>query len=288
MIYLLLSVLFTTGVFLILKEFQRYQLNNLQAIVVSYFVALSIGSLYSDSSFSVSFVFNQSWVFGALLISTLFIVVFNLMAITAQKGGLSIMSVANKMSVVIPVVFGFFLYQEEASLFKITGILLALLAVWFTSKKDNKDHFDKRLWYLPFFIFIGSGVADTLINYMQAYHVPNQDLDIFSTSLFFFCGLIGLLVLIFKFMLGKFSFSFKSSLGGLVLGVPNYFSIYFLLKALSQPGYETSLVFSLNNLLVVFVSVLLGLLIYKEKLSKQNYLGLGMSVFAIVILYYAI
>lgn len=288
MIYLLLSILFTTAVFLTIKEFQRYQLDNFQAIVVSYFVALGIGSWHSASAFSVSFVVAQSWVWGALVISTLFIITFNLMAITAQKGGLSVMSVANKMSVVIPISIGVFLYNEDVGVLKITGILLALLGVWFTSVKKGSAQFDKRYWYLPFFIFIGSGLADAIINHMQTHYVPHDVLDLFSTSLFLFCGIIGIVVLIVKKLLGKLIFSLKSCVGGLILGVPNYFSIYYFLKALSQPNYESSLIFSANNLLVVLVSVLLGLFIYQEKLSKQNYFGLGMSVLAIVVLYFAI
>ncbi|MDO3695100.1 EamA/RhaT family transporter [Wenyingzhuangia sp. chi5] len=288
MIYLLLSILFTTTVFLTLKEFQRYQLDNFQAIVVSYFMALVIGCLHSISSFSVSFVLSQSWVWGALAISTLFIITFNLMAITAQKGGLSVMTVANKMSVVIPISIGVILYQEEVDFLKISGIVLALLGVWFTSKKKSVYQFDKRLWYLPFFIFIGSGLADAIINHMQAYYVPHDALDLFSTSLFFFCGCIGVMVLLIKIISGNLKLSFKNLAGGLLLGIPNYFSIYYLLKALSHPDYETSLIFSANNLLVVLISVLLGLFLYQEKLSKQNYIGLGMSVLAILVLYFAI
>ena len=288
MIYLLLSILFTTAVFLTLKEFQRYQLDNLQAIVVSYFMALGIGCLHSNSPFSVPFLLSQSWVWGALTISTLFIITFNLMAVTAQKGGLSVMTVANKMSVVIPIFIGIVLYQEDAGVLKILGIVLALLGVWFTSKKKGTYQFDKRLWYLPFLIFIGSGLADAIINHMQAYYVAHNALDLFSTSLFFFCGCIGIVVLMIKKSIGNLKLSFKNLIGGLILGIPNYFSIYFLLKALSHPDYETSLIFSVNNLLVVLISVLLGLFLYQEKLSKQNYIGLGMSGLAIIVLYFAI
>lgn len=288
MIYLLLSILFTTAVFLTLKEFQRYQLDNLQAIVVSYFMALGIGCLHSNSPFSVPFLLSQSWLWGAVAISTLFIITFNLMAVTAQKGGLSIMTVANKMSVVIPIFIGIVLYQEDAGILKILGVILALLGVWFTSKKKGIHQFDKRLWYLPFLIFIGSGLADAIINHMQAYYVPHNALDLFSTSLFFFCGCIGVVVLLIKKISGNLKLSFKNLVGGLILGIPNYFSIYFLLKALSHPDYETSLIFSVNNLLVVLISVLLGLFLYQEKLSKQNYIGLGMSVLAIIVLYFAI
>lgn len=288
MIYLFLSVFFTTLVFLIIKEFNRFQLDNFQAIVVSYFVAIFMGNLFSETQISLPYLIDKVWVYGAITISIIFIIVFNLMALTAQKGGLSVMSIANKMSVVIPILIGVVLYKEDLGILKIVGVLLALLGVWFTSVKKGVDKFDKRLWYLPFLIFIGSGIADSVINHMQTFYVPQNELDVFSTSLFFFCGLIGAVVYIIRWITGGLTFSMKSVVGGLILGVPNYFSIYFLLKALSQPEYETSLIFSVNNLLVVLLSVVLGVVLYKEKLIKQNYLGIGMSVLAIVLLYLAV
>ncbi|NIJ44954.1 drug/metabolite transporter (DMT)-like permease [Wenyingzhuangia heitensis] len=288
MVYLLLSIFFTTAAFLTLKEFNRFKIDNLVGIVVSYFTALLIGSFFSGSFTFTTFYVDKPWVWGAVGISTIFIIVFNLMALTAQKGGLSVMSVANKMSVVIPISFGVLLYNEALGPLKILGIVAALLGVWFTSKKEGVDKFDKRFWYLPFFIFIGSGLADSLINHMQTFLVPQDEIAIFSTSLFWFCGVIGVALCLIKYALGKLRITFKSIVGGLVLGVPNYFSIYYILKALSYGTIQTALVFSLNNLLVVLLSVFLGVVLYKEKLSKQNYIGIAMSAFAIVLLYFAI
>ncbi|MDO6801868.1 EamA family transporter [Wenyingzhuangia sp. 1_MG-2023] len=286
--YLFLSIFFTVLVFVILKEFNRYQLDNLQAIVVSYFLAFAIGYFFSEVEISVPFLITKDWVFGAVAIAIIFIIVFNLMALTAQKGGLSVMTVANKMSVVIPIVAGIVLYNESVGIVKLIGIVFALLGVWFTSKKSGAEKFDKRLWYLPLLIFIGSGLADTLLNHMQTHYVPSHEFDIFSTSLFLFCGLIGVLVFSIRLFFGNTKISPKSWLGGLALGAPNYFSIYFFIKALSQKEYGTALIFSANNLLVVLLSVLLGLFLYKEKLSKLNYFGLGMSLIAIVFLSFAL
>ncbi len=288
MLYLLLSVFFTTTVFLIIKEFNRFGVDNFQGIVVSYFVALTIGVFFSDVKPTYTFLMHSNWWFGALVISAIFISVFNIMAITAQKGGLSVMTVANKMSVVIPILAGILLYKEPLNVLKIAGILLALLGVFFTSLKKGISTFSNQLWYLPFLIFIGSGVADAVINHMQRCYVSLQEFDVFTTSLFLFCGIIGVFICVVKLALGKLLITTKSIVGGLVLGVPNYFSIYFLLKALSQPEYQTSFVFSVNNVSIVLCSVCLGVVFYKEKLSNYNYIGVVVSLLAIVLLYFAV
>jgi len=59
------------------------------------------------------------------------------MAMTAQKNGVSVASISGKMSVVVPVLFGVFLYNESASFFKVIGIGIALVAVYLSSVKEH-------------------------------------------------------------------------------------------------------------------------------------------------------
>ena len=59
------------------------------------------------------------------------------MAITTQRSGLSVVSVATKMSVVIPVLFGLIYYKESLGFFKLLGISLALIAVYLSSIKSK-------------------------------------------------------------------------------------------------------------------------------------------------------
>ena len=154
MIALFFSILFTVLVFVILKEFDLYKLDNFQAIVVSYILAFIIGLFFSESNITISFLLDKKWIYGAIGISIIFITVFNLMAITAQKGGLSVMTIALKMSMVIPITIGVFLYGESLGFLKIAGVLLALIGIWFTTKKTEGVQLDKQFWYLPFLIFL--------------------------------------------------------------------------------------------------------------------------------------
>ena len=72
---------------------------------------------------------DELWFYVALALGFLFIAIFNVMALTAQKNGLSVASVASKMSVIIPVLFGIIIYKESVGFYKILGIILALVAV---------------------------------------------------------------------------------------------------------------------------------------------------------------
>ena len=69
---------------------------------------------------------------------------------------------------------------------------------------------------------------------------------------------------------------------GILLGVPNYFSCRFLLKALnSVPAVIAFPTFSVSAVVIV---TLAGLLVFKEKLSKKQWIALGIILVALIML----
>lgn len=286
MIFLLLSVIFSSSLFVIFKLFNRFEVNNFQAIVVNYFVAFLVGISMSSSEFQLSTVVNYRWFLGAVILGFLFITIFNVMALTAQKGGLSVASVAAKMSVIIPVIFGLYFYNESLSIYKLIGILLALVAVYLTAYKKGIVTFNSYLIVLVVVLFIGSGILDTLVKYVETTHVSVSELEIYTASIFLIAGFIGIFILFFRFITKKDQLNFKSILGGIVLGVPNYFSIFYLLKALQNPTLESSTVFTINNVLIVCATTFIGVVAFKEHLSKRNKVGVILSIVAILMFYF--
>lgn len=285
MIYLLLSVIFASSLFVILKYFERYQINNFQAIVVNYFVAFSMGFLLSDAVVSVNFIVSKSWFIGSVILGILFITIFNVTALAAQRGGLSVASVAGKMSLVIPVVFGIVIYNESFSFFKIIGILLALLAVYLTSKKSKGVVYNKSILLLTFILFLGAGIIDTLVKYIELNFVAKSELTYYIATSFLIAGCIGIIILTIRLIFKKTIIAFKNVVGGFILGIPNYFSLYFLIKALQLPGLESSTIFTINNVLIVMLTTLLGVVLFKEHLSVSNKTGILLAVLAILMFY---
>ncbi|MEC8884395.1 MAG: GRP family sugar transporter, partial [Bacteroidota bacterium] len=78
--------------------------------------------------------------------------------------------------------------------------------------------------------------------------------------------------------------AFKNIIGGIALGIPNYYSIYFLVQALRHPTLESSTVFTLNNVGIVMVATLIGILFFKEKLSPKNWIGIAIAVVSIILI----
>ncbi|EGV42421.1 EamA/RhaT family transporter [Bizionia argentinensis JUB59] len=284
MIYLLLSILASTIIFVLFKLFDKHQVNTLQAIVVNYITAFTIGIVTYEETINIQAIIATKWFYGAIILGFLFIIVFNVMAITSQRVGLSVASVATKMSVIIPVVFGIYVYNESAGLFKIIGIITALFAVYLSTMKSGTRIKNKQYFIYPIIIFLGTGVIDTSIKYIETTYLPDNGIPVFSATIFCFSAMIGMSMLIYQKIKGKFIFNPKSLLGGFFLGIANYASMYYILKALNHETLESSTIFTINNVTIILLTSLLGFFIFKEKLSTKNWIGISLAVISIYII----
>lgn len=283
MIYLLISISISSFLFVIFKLFEVFKINTLQAIVVNYLFAFSMGVVNSKQVIAPSKIWIQPWFGGALLLGVLFIVVFQLMALTSQRNGLSVASVSSKMSVVIPVLFGFIIYNESTGIVKIIGILLALIAVYLVSLRKQTKFGEVKNLVFPALVFFWSGIIDTSLKYLETRYVGEEGVPIFSATIFAFAFIFGsIYLLVLKFQNGV-RFELKSIIGGFMLGVPNYYSIVYLLKALKVDGLESSTLFTLNNVGIVLLSSIFGILLFKEKLFIKNWFGIVIAILSIVL-----
>ncbi len=283
MIALALSILSSTMIFVVFKLFSRFKINTMQAIVMNYITACFCGIIFQESTIEISEIPKFAWFSFALGLGAMFIIVFNLMAITTQRSGLSVVSVATKMSVVIPILFGLVYYKESLGFFKVTGIILALIAVYLASiKKQDGLKIKPANFIFPVLVFLGSGIIDTTIKYLEGEYIAKDDTPIFSATIFAMAGVLGIVLLTFQVIQGKLQIKLKNILGGIALGIPNYFSVYFLVQALRSDVLESSGIFTVNNVAIVMISTLLGIMLFKEKLLPKNWIGIGLAVLGIL------
>jgi drug/metabolite transporter (DMT)-like permease len=285
-IYLLLSILFNAVLFIIIKLFAKFNIDALQALVVNYFVAFGVGLFFLDTSFSPQIIISQEWFKGSVLLGFIFISTFYVTTITSQRNGLSVASVASKMSVIIPIILGVFLYDETLGSVKILGIIIALIAVYFTSNKETGEIQQASNLVFPILVFIGAGTIDSSLKYLQTFHVPSNQIGLFSSVTFFCAFSVGILILVFLSLKGKIKFAGRNILGGIALGLPNFFSLYYLVKMLEAKAFESATLFTIHNIAIVLVSTFVGILFFKERISMRNALGIGLALFALFLVTY--
>ena len=288
MIFILLCILVNTGLILVFRLFPKFGIDSFQAIVANYFVAAFLGFQIASQPFNVSFILHQNWLFFTIMLGMLFVSLFYLISVTTVVFGVSVASVANKMSIVIPVSLAVYLYNETLSAVQIVGIVLAMIAVVMVSyKKSDESVKITAKWHylLPLILFIGCGSIDALINYLQKTFTSDAiSNEYLLSTAFMFAAIGGAFSLLSLLIMKKTTLHTKSILVGLLLGVPNFFSMFLVMKSLESNFLNASTFFPVNNMSIVVLGTVVSILVFKEKLNKLNTFGIFLSVLAIVLI----
>lgn len=286
MIYLALSILFSTLILIAFRLFKRFSIDTFQAIVFNYIVAFVVGfSLYGDS-WKSDYLSQVTWIPYAVVIGILFISLFLLMGKSTQENGMGVTSVTVKMSLAIPVIMAVVLYDEQIYWAKILGVIGALLGVFLlTYQKSSTNSSTAKAKVISLVVlFFGSGLLDTLLNYVEKKVLFDLSPALFSAIGFGIAGCIGLSILFYKVVRRNESIRLKNVLGGIGLGIPNYFSIYFLIMAIRYSPTDDSITYALNNVGIVVASFIVGVFVFKEVLTKRKIIGGIIALFSLILL----
>ncbi len=282
MIAVAFSIISSSVLLVIFKYFSKYDVNTFQAITVNYVVAASLGFLLAPVKYAPTQLVEAPWALSAFIIGSLFLGMFYIMALSSQKVGVAISSVANKMSFIIPVIMAVILYKESLDGLKLVGVLGALASVVMVTFPKKGVNVERKYLVLPLIIFVGSGLLDTLFNYVKNQQLGSEETEVFSASLFLVSAIIGTITILIKRIVNGETLATKSIVAGFALGIPNYFSIHFLLLGLKvMPGTEF---FPVNNTGIVLLSTLLAIVLFTEKLTKLNWGGIVLALLSILII----
>jgi len=288
MVFLCLSILLSVVLLLNFRIFPRYQVNTFQAIVFNYPVCFLTGFLLlpRDQPFSIDFF--QTWTWLALGLGVGFIITFILSGISTQRMGITATSLANNMSLVVPVCFSLFVFQTGGKSFdalNYLGLVLAVVAVGLSTFRKEEGQTVRVLGWntlLPVGVFLMYGATNTMINYMNIHYISSADKTL-QVTLTMVLGAIaaGFAMLAFRAIQGKEDIKRQNLVGAITLGVPNFLSFYTLILALSQFGGNGAFVYPLYNIGVILVAALSATVFFKEKLLVINQIGLVLAVLAI-------
>ena len=287
--YLLLCILSSTAIFVTFKFLHRLHIPAFPVIVINYLAATLLGLLIYRGDTPLSSLSSASWLPISVIIGIMFILMFFLVAFSTSKAGLSVTTVASKMSVIFPIAFSIMIDPNDLlSPLKAIAIATALGGVLLTVYKPEGEQPDRGVIFIPLLLFVGMGMVDSLVKLAQQSYVDDQETALFSAILFLNAFISGFLAAIFYRKYSTFFFKISIWGWGLLLGCVNFGSIYFLVRALhhiSPAGKQMdgSVIFGANNISIVALSVLVGLLIFREKLRLVNWLGVIVSALALLL-----
>ena len=283
MIFVFFSIICSVLVSIILKLSKRYEISTNQLIAWNYPTALIFNVIFFQPDIqAISFnVGNTSlYLVLGLLLPSLFLAI----AASIHYTGIVRTDIAQRVSIFSPLIAAFFLFNEVATTRSIIGITVGILAIFFSIKwsADNNKEVKKKTWIYPLIIFFGMGLIDILFKQVAQHpEIP------YSTSVFY----IFLVALIISFVFiglriyqRKEKFNLSSLFWGIGLGAFNFGNILFYMKAHRAIPDNPSIVFSAMNIGVIALGAIVGLYIFKEKLSTLNKVGILLAILSIVII----
>jgi drug/metabolite transporter (DMT)-like permease len=285
MIFLIAALSFSLCIMVTFKLFPRFHIHINQAITTNYLTAAILGFISLNAIPTQAFFIQNEWKYVSLISGIFLILVFYVFALSTKKAGVAITAVSSKMSVIIPVFLGVIIFGEVVSSIKIIGVVLVLCSFYLVFRKKEGYKIKLSLLFLPLLLFLGNGTNDSVLKYAQYNYITNNFGYIhYLTVAFSISFVLGLSYLCIRLLLKKEVFNAKSILAGIWLGTCNWFSTLFFLKGLGT--MDVSVFIPIFNAGLVSSAAFIGLLVFKESLSKINILGIILSIIAISIIAY--
>ena len=282
---LIIAVLCSVAVSVLLKIARKRNIIIQQAIAFNYIVALSLSWFLLKPDFKglefTDFIAQSENTPIFLALGILLPSVFIIMSKAVEFAGIVRSDAAQRLSLFLPILAAFLIFHETLSQSKAIGIMLAFVGLFSLLSKPNQQQsaVDFRGVLGLVGVWFGYGIIDILFKQVA------KSGGAFPTTLFIAFSLAACIMFIYL-LFKRTQWNVASVVGGIILGVLNFFNILFYIKAHQSFGSNPTLVFAGMNIGVICLGTITGALIFKEKISKVNWLGIVFSLCAIFCLYY--
>ena len=279
MIYIFLSVCCSVFVSVLLKLARRYEIDTVQAITWNYSIAGLLTWLIFKPEIPE---FSQNIIPIYIVLGLFLPLIFVMLAQSVRYTGIVKTDIAQRLSLFIPVLSAFLIFEEPYSFAKIIGILIAFTAIIFSIPWQKQNGNPNTFWIYPVIVFIGMGIIDILFKQIaKTENIP------FTSSLlivFIIAFTISIIYLLYQVVVNRLKLTILNLVCGWILGIANFGNIVFYLKAHQTLSSQPSVVFSSMNIGVILVGSAVGIILFKEKLSRLNYAGIILALISILIL----
>ncbi|REG96065.1 DMT family transporter [Flavobacterium aquicola] len=276
MLFLILSIICSVTVGVIFKISRRYKVSATHIVAFNYVFALLLCYVVFSPDLSVLDV-SSPWEI-LIPLGVLLPVVFLFLAASIKHMGIVKTDAAQRLSLIISILGAWLFFGEQFSGLKLTALLFAFPAIILILNKPTKINGNK--WIYPTLVLVGFGVIDLLFKQIAMTSVLP-----FTTSLFVLFSIALIIMILFngyEVFFQKVKIDFKSFIFGGLVGIFNFGNILFYLKAHQAFAKNPSTVFAGMNMGVIIIGTLVGVFVFKEKITKMNIAGLFLALIAIV------
>lgn len=298
MIYLLLGIVCSSSLALLFKYTESKEMNRYFITTINYITAsgvsgflffqakpnmagvnlgqffLDVQGIMTNKAIELGPSSSIMWalILGAIT-GLLYYISFILYQKSVRESGASLSGMFGKLGILIPMIISIIVWREFPTALQSLGILLALASIIIVNIDGKNGSFQWKITLI--FLFIMNGFAEFANKLFQKYALVDYK-SLFLFTVFFVALIISLSATI-KF---KKKPTGKDLLLGIMVGIPNLFSSFFLIEALRHlPASVAFPIYSAGSIVIIILG---SSIIYKEKIRSLDWIAISITLISMV------
>jgi drug/metabolite transporter (DMT)-like permease len=268
----------------IFKVFPRYRVNAFHAIVINYTICFLLGAVLNPEKkgLHLSEIVQTPWFKLDVILGVIFIGGFTITAKAIETAGITLTTMMQKMSILLSVTCTVLFFHEPFGLWQIIGMVFAITAIIAINQRPDEKAKNKNLLLLTG-VLLSSALIEVILLFAERRDIIGEQHYLFTSYGFGFAALAGWCIIAWQWLRARQPIARQAWAGGLILGLPNFLTIFLLLVMLQQ-GWNASILYPVLNVTVLTLITLTAWLVFKEKLRLVNWLGIAAAMIAILLI----
>lgn len=275
MLNLLLAVLSSALVSITMRLSESRTKNNIAMLMVNYIMCAGLSWAFASFSLphgeGVPFALGLSVFNGILYLAGFVLLQYNI-----RFNGVVLSSTFIKLGLLVSMMVSVVFFGERPGVLQWLGFSLAVAAIVLMNFRPGEKKAGKALFLL--LLLLAGGGGDAMSKVFEELGNPALESH-FLLGTFFVAFLLcaGMILSSKAGKPEKWDIYF-----GLLIGIPNFFSAKFLLGALND--IAAVIVYPVYSVSTILTVTLAGVLLFRERLEKRQWIALSMILLALVLL----
>lgn len=278
MIYLILAITCSLIISVIMRTTEKHVKNEMAMFMSNYAICIGLALSYIEDKtqlMALSSTGGTLTLILGIISGILYLGNFVLLKFNMACNGIVMSSTFMKLGIIVPTIMAVVVFHEVPTWNQVAGLFIAICAILLINlEKDSLSEGKKKTWLL--ILLLTSGITESMSNIFDK--LGNTDHS--DAYLLITFGTAFILAIILSIKEGKIYP--KDIFFGILIGIPNYFFARFLLLALGS--IDAVVVYPTYSVAGIILTAIVGVVAFRETLSKRKLCALGLILFALVFL----